>query len=137
MQTTLSLTKASFLAAMVAGWEGLGWNSGSYFADETGRNSDYGGNYVLPFIYTDKAKTVCAWGAVAKFFNAANAQEMHQSDFGRAARNAGLDVQCIAGVSNDAGSKEKAIEAVTKYLDENWPDDVTVTFDYEKLREAA
>lgn len=130
MQTTLSLTKATLIAAMVTGWTGYGWNSGHYFADADGRSLKEPSSYRL----TDEAKTVCAWGAIAINLDAVNASDMHMA-FNSAARKAigQWKLDDIADVSNRAGSKEKAIADVTAYLDANWPADLeTLEIEYDK-----
>jgi len=132
MQTTVTVNRTDFLAAMIAGWQGLGWNNGSYFA---GGNAKEKKPVEHSYRYSKEAKTVCAWGALAKFYNAADSSSIHQN-FEHSARNAGIKL-FIADVSNEAGSKAKAIAAVTKHVNDNWPDDKTVTFEYDTYEQAA
>ena len=106
--TPKTLTKQNVLDAMTRGWYGLEWVNGRLFVDPLHVNE-----YISD--YRNGCTQACALGAMSRGLGLeARVFQPKLSDI--------LSPSMIAYASNGAGSKEKAIAAVTGLLNRVWPE---------------
>lgn len=100
------ISKTQFLADMNKGYESIGYASRMYW----GGNGDYYGLGTLINV-TDRSEVTCGCAIGAAAYGSGSSPHMYAHRLGL--YNAGV----ITKVSDAAGNKEKAIEAVTRAVD--------------------
>lgn len=108
----MQITRQDYHNALDRGWQGRGWVDGIRFA---GRDTEL---------------QLCALGALMLGFSQGN-NLGHPLAGDRALMQLPVELNSIAMASNNAGSKERALAAVHKLIDRQWPEGKT--YDVEGL----